>query len=239
LTSILKANSFHPNTIERTFDRESMTPLESARGGLPYHDRKRLEVLAAAARVFREVGYDRASMRRIAAEARTSLAGIYHYIDSKEELLLSIRRHTLESLLRGLESGLEGIDDPRERLAAAARNHVRHLGGSAAGLPVCTRELVTCEGEDRDTDRDGVRGLRRSYFDAVHALVRALRPEHDPASRSRRATASLFGMLEGLHRWCEAEGIEPPPDDLAAEEAALFLDGRFGTASHDDRGGNA
>ena len=41
-------------------------------------DSKRLEVLAVAARVFSAEGYDRATMRRIAAEARASLAGIYH-----------------------------------------------------------------------------------------------------------------------------------------------------------------
>ena len=67
-------------------------PIETTNKRPPAFDRKRLEVLAAAARVFCAEGYDKASMRRIAAEAQASLAGIYHYIESKEELLYSIHR---------------------------------------------------------------------------------------------------------------------------------------------------
>ena len=56
----------------------------------PSFDAKLLSLLGAAARVFAQDGYDRTSMRRIAREARMSLAGIYHYVASKEELLDAI-----------------------------------------------------------------------------------------------------------------------------------------------------
>ena len=42
----------------------------------PAFDSKRVHLFSTAARVFSEVGYDRASMRRIADEAQVSLAGI-------------------------------------------------------------------------------------------------------------------------------------------------------------------
>jgi len=79
-----------------------MLALDSTRKRTPGFDGKRLHLLKSAARVFSEIGYGRASMRLIAAETDLSLAGIYHYVASKEELLYWIQYHTFDSLLKGL-----------------------------------------------------------------------------------------------------------------------------------------
>jgi AcrR family transcriptional regulator len=207
-------------------------PLDATRKRpLPF-DKKRLEVLAAAARVFCEVGYDKASMRRIAT-AQASLAGIYHYVASKEELLTSIQLDTFDSLLLGLQNSLEGIVDPRERLGAAVRNHVRHFGQNMPELKVCARELETLEGQAYDE----VHARRRSYFEAVHDLVQELRPQQDDPLHSWLATANLFGMLNWFFQWYDAERTEVGLDDLAAQQTALFLDGYVAAASKDNSGG--
>jgi AcrR family transcriptional regulator len=172
-------------------------------------------------------------MRRIAAEAEVSLAGIYHYVASKEELLFSIQLHTFESLLRGLEDSLEGIVDPRQRLAAAVRNHVRHFGENMNELKVCARELETLTG----TAYDEVHDLRRSYFEAVHDLVKALPPQDSAPRHSWLATANLFGMLNWFYQWYDPARTRVSLDDLAAQQTALFLDGYVAPASTDD-GGN-
>ena len=200
---------------------------------LPF-DRKRLHVLEAAARVFCAMGYGNASMRRIAAEARVSLAGIYHYVASKEDLLYSIQLHTFESLLDGLDRSLAGVSDPRERLAAAVRNHVRHFGEHMNELKVCARELETLGGEAYDEVLD----RRRAYFDAVHDLVKALPPPQDAPLRSWLATANLFGMLNWFYQWYDADRTRVSLDDLAAQQTALFLDGYVGAAIPDHRGGD-
>lgn len=209
-------------------------PLAATRGRPPTFARKRLHVLAAAARVFCALGYDKASMRRIAVEAGSSLAGIYHYVSSKEEILYSIQLHTFDSLLRGLKSSLRGIVDPRERLRAAVRNHVRHFGEHMNELKVCARELETLEGKAYEE----VRSLRRAYFDAVHDLVKSLGPPQDAPLRSWLATANLFGMLNWFYQWYDPERTRVSLDDLAAQQTALFLDGYVASASADDNGGN-
>ena len=211
-----------------------MMPIATTRKRPPAFDKKRLQVLAAAARVFCAVGYDKASMRRIAAEAQSSLAGIYHYVASKEEILYSIQLHTFDSLLRGLKSSLEGIVDPRERLGAAVRNHVRHFGENMNELKVCARELETLEGKAYDEVHD----RRRSYFEAVHDLVKELQPQSDAPLRSWLATANLFGMLNWFYQWYDAERTRVSLDDLAAQQTALFLDGYVASASYENRGGN-
>jgi AcrR family transcriptional regulator len=198
-----------------------MLALDNAHRRTPGFDGKRHHLLDAAARVFSEVGYDKASMRRIAAEAEVSLAGIYHYVASKDELLYWIQYHTFDSLLRGLESSLDGVVDPRQRLATAVRNHVRHFGENMHELKVCAREVETLEGDSYDA----VHERRRSYFEAVHELVKELQPERGASRGSWLATANLFGMLNWFYQWYDAGRSRVSLDDLAAQQTALFLDG--------------
>lgn len=214
---------------ERTFERMPAIPLASTRKRTPTFDSKLLHLLDAAARVFAEVGYDRASMRRVAAEAEVSLAGIYHYVASKEELLYWIQFHTFDSLVRGLERCVEGVADPRERLAAAVHNHVRHFGENMHALKVCARELETLEGEAYNDVHD----RRRSYFNGVHAIVKELQPPQQAPLGSWLATANLFGMLNWFYQWYDAERSRVSLDDLAAQQTALFLDGYIASASQD------
>jgi AcrR family transcriptional regulator len=196
----------------------------------PGFDTKRLRLLDAAARVFSSVGYDKASMRRIAAEAGVSLAGIYHYVAGKEELLYWIQFHTFDSLLEGLAKSLEGVVEPRERLAAAVRNHIRHFGENMHELKVCARELETLEGEPYDD----VHQRRRSYFEAVHELVKAVQSERAAPGGSWLATANLFGMINWFYQWYDPERSRVSLDDLAARQTALFLDGYIASTSGED-----
>jgi AcrR family transcriptional regulator len=200
----------------------------------PGFDLKRIHLLKSAARVFSQVGYDRASMRRIAAEAKVSLSGIYHYVASKEELLYWIQYHTFDSLLRNLNSSLQGETDPRSRLATAVRNHVRHFGENMHELKVCARELQTLEGEAYDA----VHERRRSYFRAVHQLVRELQPKRGAQHSSWLATANLFGMINWFYQWYDAERSRVSLDDLATQQTALFLDGYFASTSNEDDASN-
>jgi len=211
-----------------------MLALDSAQKRTPGFDEKRLHLLEVAALVFSEVGYDRASMRRIAAETELSLAGIYHYVASKEELLYWIQYHTFDSLLRGLNSSLDGVVEPRLRLATAVRNHVRHFGEHMHELKVCARELETLEGEAYDA----VHERRRSYFESVHQLVKELQPKQGAHLSSWLATANLFGMINWFYQWYDAGRSQVSLDDLAAEQTALFLDGYFASTSNEDDGGN-
>ncbi|MEW5981524.1 MAG: TetR/AcrR family transcriptional regulator [Acidobacteriota bacterium] len=187
----------------------------------PRFDARLLSLLGVAARVFAADGYDRTSMRRIAAEAGMSLAGVYHYCASKQELLYDIQFHAFDSLVRGLRECTAKVVDPRERLRAAVRSHVRHFGDNMDALKVCARELHALEG---DAYRD-VHELRRAYFDAMHDIVRKLRPRSRSDRQSWLATANLFGMINWFYQWYDAGQAKVSLDDLADHQVSLFLDG--------------
>ena len=101
-------------------------------------------------------------------------------------------------------------------------------------LKVCARELETLEGDAYDE----VHELRRSYFDAVHQLVKELRPTRGARLDSWIATTNLFGMINWFYQWYDAGRSQVSLDDLAAQQTALFLDGYIASTSHEDDGGN-
>ena len=55
------------------------------------YDQKLEFILRTAARIFAEKSYHSTSMRDISRETGVSLAGLYHYCKSKEELLFLIQ----------------------------------------------------------------------------------------------------------------------------------------------------
>src|SRR5258708_900025 len=62
-------------------------------------DRRLATVLEHAARIFCEKGYEGASMRDLSRATGMSLAGLYHYFESKEELLYLIQKHTFRTII--------------------------------------------------------------------------------------------------------------------------------------------
>src|SRR5438046_8657551 len=64
---------------------------------------RRVEILRAAARIFRERGFAAAGMREIAVAADLSPANLYHYFRGKEELLYFCQDRALDRLIAALD----------------------------------------------------------------------------------------------------------------------------------------
>lgn len=63
-------------------------------------------IVRAATTRFLEEGVDGASLRRIAAEARTNIGMVYYYFPTKDDLFLAIVESVYAGLLRDLEAAL-------------------------------------------------------------------------------------------------------------------------------------
>ena len=62
-------------------------------------------ILRAAARVFAEIGFDRATTQNVADRAETSIGSLYHFFGNKEDLL----RHVIERLAQEEHQVLQEI----------------------------------------------------------------------------------------------------------------------------------
>ena len=186
----------------------------------PY-DQRFDALLAHAARVFAQRGYDRTTMRDLAAASGMSLAGIYYYVPGKEDLLAHIQERCFTRVLEGSEAALagEGVVDPLDRLAAFIRHHVTFFAAHMPEMKVLSHEAAALSGDRLRR----VNQIKRRYVDRLEGLLRDAAPDQTPAERSAAAYA-LFGMMNWIYNWYDPTG---PLDAgrLADLLTRLFLGG--------------
>jgi AcrR family transcriptional regulator len=87
---------------------------------------RRGEILAAAEVCFASLGFHRATMRDVIAEAGLSAGCVYKHFQSKDEIIAAIAadRHEVES---ALFADAEAIDDPVEALRSLGRTFIGRL----------------------------------------------------------------------------------------------------------------
>src|SRR5438477_13206305 len=94
---------------------------------------RRVEILRAAAQIFRNRGFAAAGMREIAVAADLSPANLYHYFRGKEELLYFCQDRALDRLLATLEDVAARVGPLAGRLHALAVAHVLCLVDGVEG----------------------------------------------------------------------------------------------------------
>src|ERR1051325_2929652 len=98
------------------------------------YDQKLEFILRTSARVFAEKGFHPTSMRDIARATGVSLAGLYHYCKSKDELLFLIQDNCFGRVLERLEERLQETTEPRARLRLVIENHLSFFAANMAEM---------------------------------------------------------------------------------------------------------
>jgi AcrR family transcriptional regulator len=88
----------------------------------------RHDILHTAAQLFRERGYDAASMNDLAAALNLSKGALYHHFQSKDEILFHIMEHAMEITEEQVKKPVLLLADAEERLRANERPE-EHNGG--------------------------------------------------------------------------------------------------------------
>lgn len=192
------------------------------------YDRKLVEILRTAAAVFAEVGFDPASIRMVADRADISVAGLYYYVHSKEELLYLIQYHVFDGLVSRFETdSAQMLADggeaarPEARLFRFIHNHLDHFLTDMDSLTVCTRELRRLNGEYLEQ----VEALQRAYFSQAFEIFQELCSNHDGVEMDpRTATLAMFGAINWVSTWYNPAS-DKSARELAGELVNLYLRG--------------
>lgn len=185
---------------------------------LSRYDQKLELILRTSARIFAEKSFHSTSMRDISRATGVSLAGLYHYCKSKEELLFLIQDHCFGRVLERFEQRIKGIDDPFEKLRIFIDNHLSFFAANMAEMKVLSHEAESLAGEMHKH----VSGKKEKYAKQARKILREIQEresEARPLGRAGRgsaeagaridltvATYSLFGMMNWIYNWYDSSG---------------------------------
>ena len=186
------------------------------------HDQKLEFILRTAARIFAEKSYHSTSMRAISRATNVSLAGLYHYCRSKEELLFLIQDNCFGRVLERLEQQLEMVGDPVARLSLFIENHLSFFAANMAEMKVLSHESESLRGDLHahvSTRKDNYTKLARKILQDVQASEDAKQSVDLTV-----ATYALFGMMNWIYNWYDPQG-KLKVHDLAQHLTHLFVAG--------------
>lgn len=166
------------------------------------YEQRREAIVAQAADLFAERGFNGASVSDLALACETSKSLIYHYFPSKEDILHEVMASHIDQLVEDIED-VPADAEPIEALSAIVHRFMRHYVGAASRQKVLLNELGHLPPERRAS----IVGKQRRLIETVQRLLTAIEPAlaADPA-RARVKTMLLFGMINWTHTWLEPEG---------------------------------
>ncbi len=186
------------------------------------YDQKLEFILRTAARIFAEKSYHSTSMRDISRATNVSLAGLYHYCKSKEELLFLIQDNCFGRVLERLEQRLLEVEDPVTKLGIFIENHLSFFAANMSEMKVLSHEAESLRGElytHVSTRKDKYTKLARKILREVQ--------DTQPGKQAidlTVATYALFGMMNWIYNWYDPQG-KLKVSDLADNLLQLFLGG--------------
>lgn len=171
-------------------------------------DGRRNALVLAAARLFREQGYERTTVRELAAAVGLRSGSLFHHFRNKEEILLAVMANGIQSVIdEGLEV-LSSREGPAQRLEGLFRLHMNSLihgvGGNAMHAIIFDWRSLTEEGKRRTRELgDAYEALwHRAITEAVEGGVITGEPV--------LIRKYVLGGMNHMVRWYKPEGRVPP-----------------------------
>lgn len=169
------------------------------------------EILATAARLFRENGYRATTMEDIARELGITKPALYYYINTKHDLLYAICESAMDLLTRGereIENAPGGVEDKLKKLVTFHVNMFSKYGD-------ITNVYLVDENELPPEQREKIRSQSREY----ETIYRRLLEQGVSEGRFREmdipvVVRAISGMCNWLSTWYRPDG------DLTADEIA-------------------
>ena len=186
---------------------------------------RRLELVSAAARVFKRKGYTSTSLGDIAREAGTDRATIYYYVSGKAELFDEVVSSAVEANTSLAEEVRAGSQPAPEKLRMVIEALMRSYADNFPYLYVFVQENLSHVAAERVEWSRRMRQLNHRYEDALVGIIRdgidegTLRATGEP----QLMAYGLLGMLGWTSRWFNPNESAHSAAQIATSFADTFL----------------
>ena len=200
----------------------STTSTRSERRNARY-ERRRQEIVAAATEVFRRDGYSEGSIEEIANRVGLLKGSLYHYIESKEDLLFLVLSATYDEARTRIDD-VRAMSDlqPLERLRAYIQAHILFNATHTTKLAAYYHDF-----ELIGSQRQALVVEKRSQFgDYIAGFVEEAQAKGDvDVSVDPKIAAYLvLGAMNSVYAWYRTGGAIVP-DQLADVGVHLVISG--------------
>jgi AcrR family transcriptional regulator len=184
---------------------------------------RRAEVVAVAARLFAEQGYDSTSIADICTAADIGKGALYHYIDSKEELLAAIFESYLTPTLDLVQEAVGAPGTSLERLERLSRVLVHAIATHGHQVSVVEREWALIR--SGDSRWRPVTKQMRSFDEVLLQILReGVSTGEFTFDNIDLAVMAFWGMHNYISRWFHVGG-KLSEDDVADAFCRIFSHG--------------
>ncbi|MGX9392840.1 TetR/AcrR family transcriptional regulator [Nitrobacteraceae bacterium UC4446_H13] len=162
------------------------------------YDQKRLGILSQSARLFAQHGFTGTSITMIAEACGVSKALMYHYYNSKDDVLFDVLADHLKHLVVMVETAAATESDGRRRLVAISTALLDAYRGADAEHQVQISSLKLLPRAQQDVLKELERRLVTIFSEAIAASLPSAAKQPDML---KPLTMSLFGMLNWHYLW--------------------------------------
>lgn len=179
------------------------------------------EIAQAAIKLFEQKGYHATSVQDIADEVGLQKGSLYHYISSKEELLMKIAQQSISGFNRRLEKIIETEVSAKDRLILAIHNHIVGVAANLEMTIVLLREAFSLEPEHHQV----IKAETDRYLNLWTKIIdEGIQTGEFKPGNSRLIALAILGSCNWLYRWYQ-EGGKLTPEEIGNYFAHIFLEG--------------
>lgn len=179
----------------------------------------RTQLVQAAARLFRDKGYERTTVRDLAAAVGMQSGSLFYHFKNKSEILAEVMNEGVTAVLENTRQAANSTDDPRERLVAMTTAHLETLhSDQQSSLSVMLYEwnsLPTAARANIIAQRNAYEVL---WHDALQTAMDAKLIKGD----LKLLTRLWLGALNWTPQWVRRDGPLSMPD-IASKIIEQFI----------------
>jgi AcrR family transcriptional regulator len=181
------------------------------------------EIRKVIARLFASKGYHSTSLREIARELGMNQSSLYHYFNSKEEILFGLMNSAMDDALQTLEGICAESISPEDKLDKVLGFYTRYYAGDQDLLVLLVNEMNSL-GENY---RPILIEKQRRYVRLIQSiLVELFEQQKMKDIHPAVAAFAFFGMVHYTIKWYHREG-PIGLDELTAVFLEIFTKGIF------------
>lgn len=171
-------------------------------------------IVNAAIKLFRQKNYHGTTMKDIAYEVGINQGSLYHYIDSKEELLFDIVDRAISRINEAL-SGLKAEQIPAtEKLRRIIYHHVNYLVNHQPEHAIMMEDTKHLSEEFQVK----IQKVQKQYEQEFQSIIEEGIQKGEFKELHPKVTFALLGMMNWTYRWYSAQG------DLSVGELARVFE---------------